>query len=709
MRTAAFPRNERRHCTRNATAALLSCTLALSGFALPARAACADDASRAEGPQSAAPRVETVPHGETPADGLLIFAEADAGIDTLSADGAANDALTLGLDAAGIEEQSRFVVAEDEVAVTAQPADGQSLDEALSAAASIDGVTAVQPNYVYELIDAVEEPEAGASNTAEGAELLARLAANDPFARISDPNERNNQYWLYQANFDDAWNRTTTDGDAAIAVFDTGVMAAHEDLGANVLTEYAWDSYENAPLYADGQNAFNGFHGTAVAGAAAAVANNGFGMAGASFNAKIVPVKVCDDNAAKPKTTSASLIRAYEHLFTLAKSTDANVRVVNMSLGSYSKSMLDKDETLDKGLEEQIERAKNEYGIVTVCAGGNGNQVDTPNTKRLYPADLDACVSVTALEPDGTNIVWSDYNEYKDIGAPGRAITAPLASDAGGTAAFTRASGSSLSAPIVSAAFALMFAAEPNATVDEATAALYAAACPIDDPENDRSGSGSHGSLDADAALEYLEAHHSPFADVSAVDCFYAPISYVHERGVMNGHHGIFEPEKPLTRAQAAQVFYNYLGNGAGAHPAELSDVDQSQWYAPSVNWAVETGVMKGLSGTGTFGVDDPLSREQLAIIIARIADADLAAADRSAFDALPDHGDTHPWALEEMIWATDIGIINGKVTPEGAFLVPLETVTRAQMAQVMMNALESGLMERADALEALSVYNPVR
>lgn len=689
MPTTPFPRTARCSGAHAATAVLLSCACAFSGFGLPTQVAYADDGQPARN-QAASDIASISTPDDARTDGLLVFARPDGAIETLGRNDGAADALSRELDAAGLSEKSRFEASDGTIGATVQPAEGQSLDEAIRAAAAVEGVAAVQPNYVYDLIDASPEPadsNAFAANGEEAVSPLARIVVDDPFAHISDPFERNNQYWLYTARFNEAWNKTATEGNVVIAVLDTGVMADHRDLGGNVLTRYAWDSYENAPLYESGRKPFNGTHGTLVAGAAAAVANNGFGMAGASLNASVLPVKVCDDSA-KPKITSASLIAAYEYLFDLIDTNGVGIRVVNMSLGSYSESMR------DSGLEECIERARNDYGIVTVCAGGNGNQVDAPNTGRLYPADFEACVSVTALEADGTNVVWSDYNEYKDIGAPGKAVTAPLASASGDTEAFTSASGSSLAAPIVSSAFALMFAAKPDARVDETIEALYASARPIVDPEHDRTQtSGSHGALDAAGALNHLEAHHSPFADVTASDWFFEATNYASEHGIMNGHDGAFEPEESLTRAQAAQVLYNYLGNGAIAQPAQLSDVDQGQWYAKAVNWAVEADVMEGLSGTGTFGVDEALSREQLALVMARIAHADTASANRDAFDALPDRGETSPWAVDAVIWATDAGVINGKVTPSATLLAPKESITRAQMAQVMMNSLENGLI----------------
>ncbi len=671
---------KRRAMTNGAGAVLVSSALVFASLGLPAAPGYAVPAAHDAAGPAAAPA-----EAEPEADGVLVLAADDA-THTLSADDA-TDAVADGLKQLGMQEIGRFAAANGSTVIEAAPAAGQSAHDAAAAAAVLEGVESAQPNYVYRLIDPAGNANAESGLVPDDDAVLAAIAANDPFAQISDPGEPRNQYWLYSADFDDAWNQARTEGEVAIAVLDTGVMADHADLAGNVLTQYGWDAFEGEPLYAEGQNAFNGGHGTMVAGVTAAVADNGFGMAGASFNASIVPVKVCDDNAAKPKITTKSLLSAYEYVTELARSGKANVRVINLSLGAYGSTLN------DRALENAIVDAR-DSGIVTVCAGGNGDKVSKPNTRPIYPADFDACVAVTALDSDGTDLSWSDYNEYKDISAPGKAITAPRAGLNGDVEGFTSASGTSLAAPIVSGAFALMFAAEPDASVDEAKAALYASAAPVSGSDADRAqGSGSHGALDAAGAIDYLAAHRSAFSDVAPNDWFFKAANYAGDHGIMNGYDGAFHPNDGLTRAQAAQILYNRFGNGAQHDPAPLEDVDQDQWYAPAVNWAVATGMMEGFKGSDAFGVAAELSREQLATVMARAAKADTAAADPRAFTALPDHDATSDWARDAMVWATDEGVINGVDGTAGKRLLPQAPITRAQMAQVMMNAMEGGLI----------------
>lgn len=671
-----------------ALAVSLSCTLALAGA--PAVALAEETAG-----QSNAAATQPADAQQAQTDGLLIFAEGTEGISTLSvgsdASACVDDALVADLEAAGIEQTGASLAADGTVMIAAQPANGQSVEEAVAAAQALDGVTAAQPSYVYEVIDAVQDPVAtSVAQLLSESTATASIGVNDPFASISDPSISHNQYWLYNCDFNTAWQTTRTDGDVTIAVFDTGVMQSHQDLNANVLTQYAYDSYSKTLIAESDGLEFSSGHGTMVAGAASAVANNAFGMAGAAYNASLLPIKVSNDNTASPKITTASLLAAYDYLFSLVDAEGVNVRVVNMSLGSRGTG----SSLNDTRLEAAIAKARSQYGIVTVCAGGNGKNF-VAQTDPMYPADFDECVSVTALQPDGTNIAWSDYNQYKDISAPGGSITVPLASTDGDTTGFTWASGSSLASPIVAGAFALMFAAEPEATVDEAIAALYATAQPVEDSVNDRSQtSGSHGQIDVDDAIAYLKEHHESFTDVPYGTWYFTPIEYVHDLKLMNGHDGKMYPEDSLTRAEAAQILYNMCGKNATAPAAGQNDVVQSEWYAPAVNWCVATSTMIGHQDErNIFGVDELLTREQLALVMARVAEADFASASDSAFNALPDCGDTNSWARDAMIWATDKHVINGLDLPGGKMLYPGKQITRAEMAQVLMNSIENNVI----------------
>lgn len=592
----------------------------------------------------------------------------------------------------------------DRTVLVAEPTDGATDEEAAAAASQLPGVAYAQPDYVYELIDGVADSEASAfaSDSGDGASLLASSLFNDPIAKISNSTATPNQYWLYDASLDEAWEQATTDGDVVVATFDSGALLSHEDLRDNLLSNLAWDAYHDVALdvaVLDGGDV-NG-HGTHVAGIIAGVANNGVGIAGASYNAKILPIKVVSDAAYAPKSSTSALMRAYFHLFDLIDDGAVdNVRVVNMSLGYYREPGDQNDN--DDALEATIEQALDDYGIVSVCAAGNGNERDAANTGRILPADFDACVAVTALEDDGTNIVWSDYNEYKDISAPGRNLWSTYISESSAAGGYYHAqSGTSMASPVVSGTIALLFAAAPSATAEEVIEAVYDTANPVVDEENDRTAtSGSHGAIDAGAAVESL-MEKLPFPDVASADWFAEAAAYASEHGIMNGYgpeaganEGHFGPHDVASRSVMAQIIYNYYGNGEIAPaPEGINDVAQDAWYTKAVNWVIAEGCMTGFDGTGEFRPDDPLTREQLAIVLDNLSAVETVA-DPGALYELPDVDDASGWAIDALEWAVGNGVINGFEESVGYFkLNPQDPATRCMVAQVFMNSIERGIL----------------
>ncbi|MEG1831609.1 MAG: S8 family serine peptidase [Raoultibacter sp.] len=383
------------------------------------------------------------------------------------------------------------------------PAQGHTTAAALDAARAIPGVVFAQPNYRYHLVDPVEDASADLADPADPANPAAYAAlntpplVNDPAAQISDARATKNQYYLYASHLVEGWQNVPAATAGTIAVLDTGVRLSHEDLSANLMHEYAYDAFYKRPLVATPQ--FSGDisgHGTHVAGIAAGVANNGRGIAGAAYGARILPVKVFDSTPAEMCTTK-DLLTAYEYLFGLINSgAVSDLHVINLSLGSYG---FGGDDVL---FQKKIADARTNYRILTVCAGGNGDRAGNPYTQASYPCDFRECMAVTALDTRGNNAYWSDYNHFKDISASGvRLFSTYGAADA----SYTKKSGTSMSSPLVAGAAALCFAAAPGATVDEVCNALYATARPVVDPVNDRrETSGSHGAIDAAAALQML-------------------------------------------------------------------------------------------------------------------------------------------------------------------------------------------------------------
>lgn len=703
-------------CPRRLPKTMLAAILAV-GIAFPAPAlAFADDAADAnKSAGESAVDTTAISEGATQANdpalfnelvegvdyrGLLVTFDEDSKINLLSEDGGESE-LAQGLADAGLAVTNQIESADGSTLAVADVADDMRASEAVAAAQEVPGVVSVQPNFVYRLVDdlpagALDESAASiADEQVEGDEDISAQALgmpNDDYVYTRDPNEPYNQYWLYTTRITRAWNLVHTDNTVTVATLDTGVDFDHADLEDNLLMDYAWDAYNSKPLSASVPNGDRIGHGTMVAGIISARANNGIGLAGASFNATILPVKVFNDTGA-PEATTASVLSGYKYVVDLATSkTVSNLRVINTSFGSYNTYSSSGYCLKDEALRKAIVSAKN-AGIVTVCSGGNGKD-GKPRTDNIYPADFDECVAVTALNTDNTNCYWSDYNKKKNISAPGLLVTTTDA-----TGGYSKASGTSMAAPIVSGVFALLFAAEPVATVDDACNAVYATATPISDAENDRTDiSGSHGAIDASAAVEALEGlGRTAFSDVHPGEWFYNAVYFAKAHGIMNGvgDTGEFQPSAPTTRAQAATVLYNVYSKGEVASSCNKPDVDQSEWYANAVNWCVAHGIMTGYDdGSNTFGPNDSLTREQMCKVLAIATKADYASADPAKYNALLGTEETDEWARPFVVWAVDEGLVNGVDNHDGTHtLDPLGLVYRCQTAQIFTNAITAGIM----------------
>jgi len=123
----------------------------------------------------------------------------------------------------------------------------------------------------------------------------------------------------------------------------------------------------------------------------------------------------------------------------------------------------------------------------------------------------------------------------------------------------------------------------------------------------------------------------------------------------------------------------------AGTEPVPISsftDLDNTAWYYGAVNYVLQNGLMSGYGG-GLFGPNDPITREQLAIILWKYAGSPAATEKELNFN---DAGETDSFALDALRWAVENGILSGFGNGR---LGPKEQATRAQVAQILNNFLE--------------------
>jgi|GEM_PF-650433 len=227
-----------------------------------------------------------------------------------------------------------------------------------------------------------------------------------------------------------------------IAIIDTGVDTNHPDLTQKLRRHnngaiYGYNAILNNPFVSDG----NG-HGTHCAGIAAAHIGNGVGVAGvAAWNpnvadahryVQVMPVKVLNDHGVG---TFADVARG------ITWAVDNGADVLSLSLGASVGAQV---------LADAVNYAWNRGRIVVAAAGNEGN------TQPFYPAFYENAIAVAATDPNDQLTDFSQHGAWVDIAAPGFAIRSTIP---GGYAVY---SGTSMAAPHVAGAAALIWSAAPS-------------------------------------------------------------------------------------------------------------------------------------------------------------------------------------------------------------------------------------------------------
>ncbi|MEG2262537.1 MAG: peptidoglycan DD-metalloendopeptidase family protein [Raoultibacter sp.] len=203
--------------------------------------------------------------------------------------------------------------------------------------------------------------------------------------------------------------------------------------------------------------------------------------------------------------------------------------------------------------------------------------------------------------------------------------------------------------------------------------------------------------------VPYLQGAHDPLSpgcyyDVNYSDpcCWYASsVKQATDLGLMYGRgNGLFAPDDTLTRGEVFTVLFRAAtgtpGTIAGSNDTKFADNTPGQFYTGPINWAAGNALAQGDLSTGQWLVrpDDPISRQELAVIIHRYAAMQQGAStvDGSVLRQASDWEAIAPWALPALEWAAYHKIMNGKVCSDGSLLIdPNDTATRAQMAKIIV------------------------
>lgn len=298
-----------------------------------------------------------------------------------------------------------------------------------------------------------------AKNVSERVSNLKGIAFAEPrfINKISEtPNDPqfSSQNHLPVINATQAWDIQHTDGTVLVGITDTGIDLSHPDLQANIWQNTneipgnnidddnngyiddvnGWDFAGNSPgASPDNDPTDNHGHGTHTSGDVAAVTNNGTGVAGISWNAKIMAVKAGPGNS--------DITHGYE---AIAYAAENGAEIINCSWGNNNFTLLGK---------EVVAYAQS-IGSVIVAAAGNFNS-QSPQT----PAIFEGVLQVAATTNADQKASFSNFNYFVDISAPGQSI---LGTTLNGN--YTSSSGTSFSCPITSGVLALVKAQNPTWT-----------------------------------------------------------------------------------------------------------------------------------------------------------------------------------------------------------------------------------------------------
>ncbi|HEX6889631.1 MAG TPA: S8 family serine peptidase [Chryseolinea sp.] len=286
-------------------------------------------------------------------------------------------------------------------------------------------------------------------------------------APLLEPNDPmlDQQYAIDLIKARQAWDLVDVDEDIVIGVVDTGGDLDHPDLQANIYIDPSepldgidnnndgyidnnrgWD-FSGSSLALIGTPGFIGdndpsvfqgglfSHGTMVAGCASARTDNGIGISGIGFKAKLLFTKHFADDQA-PGDYSSNL---YEGILYAATH---GARIINCSWGSYNRSTIAQD---------IITYVTHDLNCVVVAAAGNSN-LENP----IYPASYDYVVSVANSNSSDVRSPFSNFGKTIDIIAPGYFVLTTVYNDA-----YSLESGTSISSPLVAGAAALVWSKFP--------------------------------------------------------------------------------------------------------------------------------------------------------------------------------------------------------------------------------------------------------
>lgn len=341
------------------------------------------------------------------------------------------------------------------------------------------------------------------------------------------------QYYLEKIRAFDAWGIARGDTNVVIAIVDTGIDLFHPDIRSSIAFNFddpvngidcdndgyidnfqGWDLGEN-----DNNPQFNtNAHGLHVAGIAGASANNGAGIAGVGYRSRILPIKVSDQDG--------RLIAAYEGIVYAA---DKGADVINLSWGG----------TMGAGQfgQDIINYAAINRDAVVIGAAGNAN-----SAASFFPASYDNIISVAATDINDHKWVNSSFGNLVDVSAPGANLLSTWINST-----WIPSSGTSMAAPVVAGAAAILRSHFPNLNSGQIAAQLKVTSDIIDTIPFNMPWNGMLGAGRINLYRALTETHH-PFVELEQLQ---HPMEY-------------YQAVNPGNTFALAATFRNLLAGASG-------------------------------------------------------------------------------------------------------------------------------------------------
>ncbi len=331
-----------------------------------------------------------------------------------------------------------------------------------------------------------------------GIEYIQPNYLNKFYITPNDPYYSNEQYYL--SHIPEAWDITTGNHQVIVGLIDSGMLFDHPDLQNNVYINpgewgvngelkdngtdddgngyiddwRGWD-FADAPELSDiglgdyttqdNDPTDENFHGTHVAGIVGADSNNGIGIAGINWTVRMMVLR-----AGFRTTEGSGYLQDDDASAALIYAADMGADVVNMSWGDANYSPI---------ISDACQYAYDK-GVILVASAGN-----SPEPVLSYPAQLSTVISVGAVDINKNLAGFSSFGPDLDLVAPGQDIYSTYQSS--GADIYKNQSGTSMSAPFVTASIALLLSIEPGLSYEEVRSRLLMSCDDLGTPGFDNS------------------------------------------------------------------------------------------------------------------------------------------------------------------------------------------------------------------------------